>query len=282
MKKKIRKSEQLPKYGTVLRSRLVESVQTLPGYQEGIQKGFPLFTKNELDEIKERYKKDKLTWEEIDKILSRKGIFLKKATFRKYIQDGNISEAIGYKNIKNSRVAIFPADTIAHINFIQFFYKVLEKKDADQILEIVQDWKVTYSDAIEHLLDENIFKSIIDYIVYRNEETIDSIEEALEQRPADRDNILKTLEDICNEYLKTLEPKISKLVDLLEEKTMNFSETMKEGKESMWKRKRLEFERSVDEGMPAMKKAVLESERSSDKGISVPVTMNDEEETKNE
>jgi hypothetical protein len=53
------------------------------------------------------------------------------------------------------------------------------------LLEIVQDWKVTYAAAIEHLLD-----------------------------------------DICVEYANNIEPKNGKFVYLLEENTMNFSETM--------------------------------------------------------
>ncbi len=281
MKKKIRKSEQLPKYGTILRSRLVNAVETLPGYKEGIAKGLALFTSEELDEIKERHK-DGLTWEEIDRELSRKGIFFKKATFRKYIQDGNLSEAIGYKTIQHSRVAIFPAETINHINFIHFFYKVLERNVADQILEIVQDWQITYADAIEHVIDKSIFTAIIDHIVYMNDETIDVIKEALEQRPVDRDDILKTLEDICDEYVKTIEPRISKLVGLLEEKTMNFSETMKEGKEAMCKRRNLEFQRSAEKGYPLMEKFFSERKSPVDKSMLVRETINEGKETKNE
>src|SRR5664280_421029 len=125
MKKKVSRSEVIPKYGSSIRSTLVSLVTKLPGYEEGLKKGFPLFTDKELTDIKERYK-DGLTWEKIDKELSGKGLFFKKATFRKYIQDGNISAAIDYKNTENGRVAIFPADTISHINFIQYYYKVMD------------------------------------------------------------------------------------------------------------------------------------------------------------
>ena len=73
MKQKIRKSVRLPQYGTSLRSELVSQIAILPGYQEGISKGFPLFTYEELNDLKEKYK-DGLTWENIDRILSAKGI----------------------------------------------------------------------------------------------------------------------------------------------------------------------------------------------------------------
>ena len=73
MKKKISRSQQIPKYDNPIRSTIISYLTALPDYQEGIRKGFPLFTTKELDEIKDNYK-DGLTWKEIDKLLSAKGM----------------------------------------------------------------------------------------------------------------------------------------------------------------------------------------------------------------
>ncbi len=232
MKKKISRSEQIPKYGTPTRSTLISFVTTLPGYQEGISKGFPLFTTKELDEIKETYKNG-LTWEEIDKLLSGKGIFFKKATFRKYIQEGNISKAIGYKNTENGRVAIFPADTISHINFIQYYYKVIDGEHIDNILEIIKDEQIPYLDAIESNLSwkDNIYASIFDYICFSDGDAADAIKKALGCRPSDRDKFLKILNDIDDKFHKTIRKDIDKFVSLLKKKYLTVSETTSDNKE---------------------------------------------------
>lgn len=234
MKKKISRSEQIPKYDNPLRSTLISFVTTLPGYQEGINKGFPLFASKELDEIKELYK-DGLTWEEIDKLLSGKGIFFKKATFRKYIQEGNISKAIGYKNTENGRVAIFPADTISHINFIQYYYKVLDGEFVDNVISLIKDQQITFREAIEANLrwKDNIYASIFSYICSDMDgDVADAIEKALACRPSDRDKFLKMLNDIDDKFNKVIRKDIDKLVSLLESNYLSIYETMGDNKEA--------------------------------------------------
>lgn len=233
MKQKIRRSERLPRYGTPLRIQLVSLVANLPGYQEGINKGFPLFTGEELEDFKEKYR-DGLIWADIDRILSGKGIFFKKATFRKYIQDGNISKAIGYRNTENGRVAIFPADTISHINFIQYYYKILDGEHVDNIIDIIKDQQITYLDAIESNLGSfgvNLCASIFDYICLGDGTASDAIEKALKCRPSDRDKSLKILNDIEDKFNNTIRKDIDKLLSLLKKKTMNVFETMDNGEE---------------------------------------------------
>lgn len=229
MKQKIRRSEQIPKYGTTLRSNFLSIVTVLPGYQEGVRKGFPLFSNEELDEFKERYKGG-LTWEDIDQILSGKGIFFKKATFRKYIQEGNISKAIGYRNTENGRVAVFPADTISHINFIQYYYKVLDGEVVDSIIELIKDQqiKITYFDAIESNLTnyDNLHAAIKHYFVSEDGDASNAIDKALSCRPDDRDKILKMLDDIEDKYNNIIMEDINKLVALLKGKYISIFETM--------------------------------------------------------
>lgn len=222
MKKKNSRSELIPKHGTPTRNILVSMVTELPGYKEGIDKGLSLFTSKELDEIKERYK-DGLTWEEIDKILSGKGIFFKKATFRKYIQEGNISKAIGYKNTEKSRVAIFPSDTISHINFIRYYYKVMDGELVDKMLDLIKDAQITYLEAIESNLD-NIYASIYDRLCFDDGAIDVAIEEALKSRPDDRDKCLKMLDDIQDKFDKIIGKDIGKFVSLLKKNSLSILE----------------------------------------------------------
>jgi hypothetical protein len=232
MKPKTRRSEQLPKFGTPLRSQLVSLVANLPGYQEGLSKGFPLFTNKELDDFKERYKGG-LTWDDIDRLLSGKGIFFKKATFRKYIQEGNISKAIGYRNTESGRVAVFPADTISHINFIQYYYKVMDGEHLDNILELIKDKQITYFEAIESNLDtDNFYASIFHYICFGDGDASTAIEKALECRPADRDKFLKMLNDIDDKFNRIIRKDIDKLASSLRKKTLSVFETIDDGQEA--------------------------------------------------
>ncbi len=226
MKQKIRRSEYLPKYGTPLRSQIVSLVTTLPGYQEGIKKGFPLFTSEELNDYKKSYKNG-LTWDDIDRLLSGKGIFFKKATFRKHIQEGNISKAIGYRNTANGRVAVFPADTISHINFIQYFYKVIGGEHVDNVIDLIKDQQITYLDAIESNLDyDNLYASIFHYICFDDADASTAIEKALKCRPADREKFLKMLNDIDDKFSRIIRADIDKFVSLLKKKTISIFETM--------------------------------------------------------
>lgn len=293
MKKKIRKSEQLPKYGTPLRTRLVDIVTTLPRYQEGIKKGFPLFTEDELDLIKMRYKDDKLTWEDIDNILSGKGVIFKKPTFRKYIQDGIIPGAIDHRKTANSRVALFQEDTISQINFVQYYYKILDGELRNKLIDYVKNQQVTYAEAIEARLPGNdtLFRSAIDYLVYMNEDIVDAIDKALDIRPSDRDNILKILDNIYNEYVKTIEPKISEFIDSLEKKTISVSETMGDERKTEREGKYEEFRRKSDEELKIINEIKSDGKERSfievmrlvkERTKSISETTNNEKGTKNE
>jgi hypothetical protein len=238
MKQKIRKSVRLPQYGTSLRSELVSQIAILPGYQEGISKGFPLFTYEELNDLKEKYK-DGLTWENIDRILSAKGIFFKKATFRKYIQEGNISKAIGYRNTEKGRVAIFPADTISHINFIQYYYKVMDGEHVDNIIDFIENREITYLAAIEsniehRSLDQSILRYLIDLDEGDNGEsvTVEAIKKSLKNRPNDQVKFMKMLEEMHDKFNRIAEKDIDKFKSLLEKKTMSILEIMDSGEGS--------------------------------------------------
>ena len=104
--KKIRKSEKIPPYGTALRNALIEHLPGSRQYLDHLKKGLPFFNQEELEDIKNRYK-DGLVWEDIERELLRKNIILKKATFRKYIQENRLPEAKKYRKIDRRRMAVF-------------------------------------------------------------------------------------------------------------------------------------------------------------------------------
>lgn len=217
MTKKTKKSDKLPKYGTQLRRQLVDHLTDLPGYQEALNKGLSFFTEKELREMKDAYE-DGLTWDDIDRELCRKGIFLKKATFRKYIQDGNLSPAIDYRNTDKGRVAKFPPDTISHINFIQYFYKVDDGNIVDNVLELIKDTQITYLDAIESKLGQNLYAGILHYICFDDGVAYAAIEEALAFNDKDQKKILKELETIDDKFTRIIRKNIEKLILSLKEK----------------------------------------------------------------
>ena len=78
-----KKSDKLPKYGDIKRKFLLQVVPSLEIYKKTLEKGLPvLFTQMELEQLRDKYK-DGITWDEVDKELSNKGISLEKVTFRK-------------------------------------------------------------------------------------------------------------------------------------------------------------------------------------------------------
>jgi hypothetical protein len=233
MKQKLRRSEKLPQHGSPIRTMLLSIVTDLPGYKEALEKGLPLFTKEELDDVKERYKNIGLTWEDIEQILQKKGIFFKKPTFRKYIQEGNLPKSIGYRKSEKGRVAIFPADTISHINFIQYYYKVMDGDHVDNILALFEDPKISYYETIESECQRpNFYASILHFICSGDGDAEVAIERGLKSRPGERDKFLIMLKDIDDKFNNTIRTDIDAMVSLLKKKKISIFEITDDGKET--------------------------------------------------
>ena len=216
-----KKSDKIPKYGDISRTFLLPIIPSTDVYRKTLEKGSPvLFTEDELKQIKNKYK-DGITWDEVDKELSQKVIPLEKVTFRKYIQEGFLSKATGYRNTEKGRVAVFPSDTIEHINFINFFYKAADKNQIESILNLLPNEEVTYREAVESRLEwtDNLYAAISHYIISSVEpDAYDAINEALATRPKDRDEALKLLEKVHKKFQSAIEPEIRKLITFLEGK----------------------------------------------------------------
>lgn len=237
--KRAKKSEKLPKYGTPNRKKMVSWVTTLESYKQSIEKGYPFFTKEELEKLGNRYKVEKLgnrykgglTWDDVEHELSAKGVFLKKVTFRKYIQDQNLSGAIDYRNTDKGRMAIFPADTISHINFIQYFYKVATGEIVDELLSLFRDTQISYLEAVESKLqgnDGDIVFAINTFLPYGACDAEKAIREGLARRPEDQQKALTMLDDIWQAYVSVVVEKIERLVAFLKDNQIFFAETLDE------------------------------------------------------
>lgn len=217
-----KKSDKLPKYGDVSRNILLSIVPSLEVYRDTLKKGVPvLFTEEELIQFKDKYKAG-ITWDEVDKELSQKGIPLKKVTFRKYIQDGFLPKAKKYNNTEKGRIAIFPADTIEHINFIHFFYNAAGKQQIENILDLLLNNTVTYREAVESREQWNrpMYASILHYICFRDGAVYEAIENALSTRPKDRETVLKMLGKIDDKFQAQIGKEIDKFIEFLESKRL--------------------------------------------------------------
>ena len=158
--KRVKKSATLPKHWTLERFYLNELIHDTPEYIESIEKGLPFFTLEELNKIPGEYPRG-ITWEEIDKELAGKGMIFKKATFRKYIQEGKIPAANAYRRTKTGREAVYPTDIISHINFIQFYYRVADNDFYNRIYDAFSDKVITSEEAIENNLNSSLLYTVL-------------------------------------------------------------------------------------------------------------------------
>ena len=111
------KLEELAKVDRRVRLLLLSKLPHNLEYQMNIDKGLRFFTADELAKI-EKDKQKKLTYKEIDEILSRKGMILKLATFKKYINLNLISSSVG--RVNKSSVGLYSPNIIREINFIKY------------------------------------------------------------------------------------------------------------------------------------------------------------------
>ncbi len=162
--KKPKKSDRLPKYWSYQRRFLNKFLLESIGYKESVKKGLPFFTLDELADLEGKYKSG-ISWNEIDVELSRKGVIFKKATFRKYIQEKKVPPSKGYRATKKGREAIYHSDTIEHINFIQYFYRVADNVVIDTFREAFSEQTINSKDAIkEQLESKNLREGVFTYL----------------------------------------------------------------------------------------------------------------------
>jgi hypothetical protein len=223
-KRKTSNLVKLPKLGAGLRRVLIRGITFGEDYRKNLAKGIRLFTSEELEELESRFK-DGLTWEDIERELSQKGIFLKKATFRKYVQDGHLPTSSSYRKTDKGRVALFPANMISCINFVLYFHRVASGGAIDNLLSLLKDYQITYFEAVEQRLT---FSDYLRPAIYRDVmdddgEAHDAISEGLSSHPEERKKSLDMLEEIRHAYESKVRPKINELIAYLAEHSMKAS-----------------------------------------------------------
>ena len=213
--KKIRRSEIIPKYGSRRRNILIDALHENQDYKKSMEKGLPFYSQKELDKIKKKYK-DGMTWSEIDTELSKKGVIMKKATFRSYIQSKNISSAIAYKKNERGREAIYPSDTIKHINFIQYFYRMADNDFIITLLHTIEILKVNAKDAIEDRLEHNnLYRTIMNDIDgYQDGD--DNLEEIIRYVLRHDTDFLQKVLSNHKDLVESFHTKYNKLIEMLE------------------------------------------------------------------
>lgn len=215
-KKKISKLKLILEFGSPVRKVLLEKLTELPDYIKALDRGLRFFTEEQLIQIEAKYK-DGLTWEEIETVMANQGTSLKQATFRKYIQDGVIPKAIGYK----SRVAIYDKKIIRNLNFVNFFYKETDAPIIDFMISLVSNMTISGYEAAESKLDEYshpLYLEIINEIAGISKNASDAIHKALPLSD-DKTKALKMLNKIIENYNRIISPDLDELCNYL--KSMN-------------------------------------------------------------
>ena len=124
-------------------------------------------------------------------------------------------------------MAVFPPDTVSHINFVLYFYKVADGKMVDRLLNLVLETQVTYLEAIESKLDwtgNNLYAAIYKYLGWDDGEAYEAIKETLSTRQKDQQKALGMLEEIDKKFEKIIDKDISKLISFLKEKHISLLE----------------------------------------------------------
>lgn len=211
-----KKSELLPRYGSKQREILFDLMYGSPAYQKG-----PFFKKEDLERLEIKYKSG-ISWNEICQELEKNKMLLNKATFRKYIQDNKIASAISYRKTKTKtgREALYPANTIRHINFIQAYYKIFDKKKIQKfilkVLEIIEKGGFSAYDVIQdYLYMEDPLNRVWYYIKgisFPDEPDISEIiKDVFDDDPDFRDEILMELDKFVDKFLTDYVKWIEKL-----------------------------------------------------------------------
>jgi len=215
-KKTPKKSDRIPSYWSRLRDALNKDILQSAEYKKNIKKGLPFFTKEELVKLEKKYSNG-ITWNEIDTELSKKGMIFKLATFRKYIQEQKIPKAIDYKATEKGKEAIYPKDTVRHINFVKYFYRIADNELIDKLLELSAIEDMTAKEAIEDRLDShNLREGVFTYI--RNMSSPgDDIEQAIWDVFDHDPDFMQEVESGLKDIYDTFNKKFEKWLKMLEQ-----------------------------------------------------------------
>ena len=219
-KKKMSKSERIPKLGSPARVIMLEILTGLQDYKDAMSRGLRFFTEENLNNIESKYSNG-MTWDDIESVMSNQGTLLKHGTFRKYILDAIIPKATNHKATEDGRVALYEANIIRHLNFVNFFYNVTDAPMIDVLMKTIGDYEISYEEAIESILGGSLYVALVRgvAIAMEYEAAADAIDKALAKRD-DKPNVLEMYNDIKTKYEKYIAKDFGALIDYLRTKKM--------------------------------------------------------------
>ena len=216
MKNRLKKSDYITAYNTNQRRTLINYLHKDSEYKSYVAQGLPFFTEEELTRIEKKYP-DGMTWTDINKELTHKGVILKKPTFRKYIQNKWLPQAI--KDIRSSdkgKEFRYPSEIISHINFVRYFFyagqneilefiKILESLDSVELIERIQDELIELS-----AFSEDVKLAIGLYLFNGSPEILTAIKNHFKNYPD------KKVEKLTMDHIKKIEESYKPVQDAID------------------------------------------------------------------
>lgn len=217
------KSSQIPKIGTAARKILMDNITGFPVYEDCLDKGRRFFTEDQLVEIEDKYKGG-LTWEEIDKVISRQGLVLTQSTFRKYLQEGLLPRATGHNSTSKGSSAVYDSDIIRHINLLLFIFNVPTNDFLNLVIGYLTQNEISAVEAVESKLDRPLYAAISVDLYQSGRETLDAIDVAMTKHPDIAEKAKSMFEEIETAFRDQIDPKITALINLLKDYPMQLTD----------------------------------------------------------
>lgn len=213
---------------------LITHLSSTTTFNEAIERGRPFFTEKELTQIEEEKYPEGMTWTEIEKEVSKKGMILKKPTFRKYVKQGWIPRPKKDQEKYGSELK-YPSTIIRGINLVKFLlsedgekirglFDVLMPMSENGYTEI-NLYEMLSDKVNKYELIENAEIAIFDYLTLGNPTIESAIEDIKKNYNTEKNNkhiqyIEERLERIENNFKEYVEKEIDELIKYTEENYM--------------------------------------------------------------
>ncbi len=192
-------------------------------YLKDIEKGLPFFTADELQKLEksEEYRQG-LTFEDINGMLSEKGMILKLPTFKKYINLKLIPTSTGRRARGKGSAGLYPPGVIRTINFIKYVLYA----NIDSFETVVGRFETTALEVIENSFELGDL-SIADFLAETKSKFGEDPPTAIKQcvhelheqeviTKEDMEEVTKTA-DAVNALIRDTESSFRNLLDLLDQ-----------------------------------------------------------------
>lgn len=209
----MKNSDAIPVVGTAAHKILSEQIYSTETYQNTLEMGRPFFTKDEIQEIEKKYPEG-MTWKQIEKEISKKGLIIKKPTFRKYVNEKWVPEAITQTS---GREHIYPNTAIKSVNLVKFLLSI----DGKNIFNLLDALNTEYGASIYELLEESSYMDLQNdvrvalsyYLAVGIPDIESAIEKDLDFKKAVSGETCEEIKEKLNSYLKRMSEKYNKYIE---------------------------------------------------------------------